>query len=214
MRYLPSFKENSVLKIISHHAIEHLPIRDTKLMLKRWYDLLVAGGTLEIGIPDLELSCQAFLEVPESQKWNWNIFTLYGWQMEENSADFSIGQVHMSGFSLGYFVRLLEDIGFKMINAFWYDGNGTLSFFVYAKKPEILENLGTILEQDCAIGTFTNKTTCIANLWESANKYIPHIKFMTRFNRGPINLGMSLLREDFISSGKRYWCFLDDDIKF
>jgi hypothetical protein len=214
MRELPSFKSNTVNEIVSHHALEHIPQRDVFPTLQKWYDLLVPGGTLEIGMPDVELCMQTFLEASEKEKWDFDIFTLYGWQMEDSDTSFSLGQTHMAGFSLGRFVRMLEDIGFRMLEAYNYDGMGTPSLFIYAIKPVAFENRGTILEQDTAIGTFTNKATCIVDLWKSVNKYIPHIKFMTRFNRGGINLGMSLLREDFVASGKRYWCFLDDDIQF
>jgi hypothetical protein len=218
-----SFAPNSAIEIVSHHALEHIPMRDVFPTLKHWYDILSPGGTLEVGMPDVELCFQGFLEAPEEKKWNRFIWTVYGAQTDseavhvwspELTSPFSQGQVHMGGFSLGYFVRMLENIGFRMLNAFNYDGYNTPSFFVYAIKPYPLQNTGTLLEQDTAIGTFTNKTTYITDLWKSANKHIPHVEFITRFQRGPINKGMSLLREDFIASGKRYWCFLDDDIQF
>jgi hypothetical protein len=107
----------------------------------------------------------------------------------------------------------LEDIGFIILNAFNYDGYGTPSLFIYAKKPAP-RPVGNILEQETVMGTFTNKTSAVVDLWQSAYKYLPEIPFITRVQRGPINAGMSMLREDFIKTGKRYWCFLDDDIQF
>lgn len=115
---------------------------------------------------------------------------------------------------MGYFVRMLETIGFRMIKAFNYDAYGSASLFVYAMKPQHLKSLGSILEQDCVMGTFTHHTTYIEDEWASANKYLPHIPFITRFHRGGINKGMSMLREDFIKTKKRFWIFLDDDIQF
>lgn len=224
MRYL-SFASNSAIEIVSHHALEHIPIRDVYPTLQHWYDILAPGGTLEIGIPDIELCCQYFLEASENIRWGKYIWTIYGWQTDTEGfatntdltpavpLKYCEGQNHMGGFSLGYFVRMMEDIGFKMLNAFNYDGYGTPSLFVYAIKPRE-QYLGSLLENDTVIGTFTNTTTYISKLWESTFKYIPHIKFITRFQRGKINAGMSLLREDFLKSGKRYWCFLDHDIQF
>jgi glycosyltransferase involved in cell wall biosynthesis len=212
MRYI-SFPPNSAIEIVSHHALEHIPQRDVLPTLRLWYDTLAPGGTLEVGIPDVELCAQAFLEASESQRWGNYIWTIYGWQAHADGTGFSPGQIHMAGFSLGYFVRILEDIGFRMLDAFNYDGNGTPSLFVYAEKPNI-KSAPKLLEQDVVIGTFTNKSTQITKLWESAHKHVPNVKFITRFHRGGINAGMSLLREDFLATGKRYWVFLDDDIQF
>jgi hypothetical protein len=220
MRYLFTQKPNSVVEMVSHHALEHIPMRDVWKTLQRWYEILMPGGTLEIGMPDIELSCQLFVEAPEDAKWGWHIWTIYGAQADTNSpmndrdnAPFEKGQLHMSGFSLGHFIRMLEDIGFRMIDAYHYDGYGTPSFFVYAEKPTSAV-MGSILEQNTVIGTFTNKADMLPTLWASAQNHIPEVQFVTRVQRGPINTGMSLLREDFIKTGKRYWCFLDDDIQF
>ena len=224
MRYLPSFEPNSAIEIVSEHSLEHIPIHQVYSTLKRWYEILVPNGTLEVGIPDVELLCQSFLEMSEENRWKWGIFTLYGAQTNPDDIggnglnlydEFQIdeGQFHKGGFSLGIFIRMLETIGFKITNGFWYNGFNTPSFFVYAYKPEPLKSLGTIIEQDCAIGTFSNKITYIKNLWKSCQKFIPHVQFITRINRGPINMGMELLRQDFIKSGKRFWIFMDDDIQ-
>jgi SAM-dependent methyltransferase len=217
------FEENSVSRIVCHHVIEHLPIHSTFKMLKHWYKILQPGGILDLGLPDIEMCAQTFLNSPEDQKWSWNIFTLLGAQTEPEDVGprglnirddfpFNAGQVHMGGFSMGVFIRMLEDIGFKISDGKFYDGMGTPSFFIYAYKPEQPKSLGTILEQDCCIGVFTNKITYIKDLWKSCQKFIPHVQFITRINRGSINLGMEILRQDFIKSGKRYWVFMDDDI--
>ena len=204
MRFL-SFKPNTAGEIVSHHALEHIPMRDVFPTLRNWYEILAPGGTLEIGMPDVELCALWFLEASEKDRWDRCIWTLYGIETDE-------GQFHMAGFSLGHMIRMLEDIGFRMINAFNYDGNGTPSLFVYVMKPK--EVTQSLLEEDVVIGTFSNKSTYIPKLWESCNKVLPQIPFITRMHRNGINIGMSLLREDFIASGKRYWCFLDDDIQF
>jgi hypothetical protein len=225
MRHLP-FLPGSVSEIISHHALEHLPMRDVWPTLNHWYDLLEPGGTVEIGLPDIELCFQSFLEASEQERWNRYIWTIYGAQTESDAFltenewsprdkfEFMSSQVHRGGFSIGYFVRMMEDIGFRILEAFNYDAYGSPSLFVYAVKPFPILNPGSVLEQDTVIGTFTNKTLYLPKLWASASKQLPHIPFVTRIQRGPINQGMSLLRDDFIQSGKRFWCFLDDDIQF
>ena len=219
------FPSGSAVEIVCQHALEHIHIRDVWKTLNHWYDILAPGGTLEVGMPDIELCAQGFLEAPESERWGRYIWAIYGAQSEafgkkssglRGDIPFAEGQIHTGGFTLGVFVRMLEDIGFKMIEAFNYDGHNTPSFFVYAKKPDpsTYSRLPDILEKDVAIGTFSNSTTYIADLWGSAQKQFPWIPFYTRFQRGKINTGMSLLRDDFVASGKRFWCFLDDDIQF
>ena len=225
MRYLPSFKENTVDKLISHHSAEHLPIRDVYPMLQRWFSLLKYGGTLEIAMPDAELCMQTFLEAPEDKKWTQHIYKIYGGETEDpnfkmngNSDpteyfEYAEGQCHRGGFSLGFFVRMLETIGFRITKADWYDAWGSCSFFVLAYKPEP-PTYKSILERDVALGVFTNKCLYLPTLWESVNKFLPQIPFFTRIQRGPINLGMSLLQSDFRKAKKRFNIYLDDDIAF
>jgi hypothetical protein len=226
MRFL-SFKPGSVIEIVCHHALEHIPMRDVYPALQHWYDILAPGGTVEIGMPDIELCAQEFVENPwDSKRWSHDIWYLFGGQTDdpsfsinwghypEEKLSFSAGQVHMNGFNLGRMVETLERIGFRMIHARNYDANGCApSLFVYAEKPAN-RPLGNILEQDTVMGTFSNKTIYIEDLWASATKYLPETQFITRFTRYGINIGMTQLREDFIKTGKRYWCFLDDDIQF
>jgi hypothetical protein len=225
IRYLPSFKPNTVKEIVAHHVLEHLPLRDSYPTLKRFYEVLEPNGTIELGLPDFELSAQFFLESSENDKWKQNIYKIFGGQTEDPGFkmdgesepteyfEFQEGQVHRAGFSLGYFVRMVENIGFRMIRCFWYDAYGSPSFFVYAYKPEP-PVYKSILEKDVALGVFTNKCLYLSNLWESVNKFLPQIPFFTRIQRGPINIGMKLLQEDFRKSKKRFHIYLDDDIAF
>lgn len=219
------FEPNSVFEIVSHHALEHLPLRQVWETLRHWYRVLEPGGTIEIGIPDVELCFQSYLEATERDRLSRDIWTVYGSQADLDSTPpggsmsprdgllFCDSQTHKSGFSLGTFVRMIEDIGFRMIDALNYDGCGTPSLFVLAYKPaeHVISNP---LEQNLVIGTFTNRTIYLPMLWSSVSAHLPHIPFVTRIQRGPINAGMLQLREDFLASGKRFWCFLDDDIQF
>jgi hypothetical protein len=109
---------------------------------------------------------------------------------------------------------MLEDIGFRMIDVYHYWWYGCPMIFIYAVKPEPNPPIKSILEKDVALGVFTNKTAFLPALWASVYKQFPQIPFITRIQRGMINEGMRLLREDFLKSKIRYWVFLDDDIVF
>jgi hypothetical protein len=61
---------------------------------------------------------------------------------------------------------------------------------------------------------FTNRTDFLPTLWASANKFLPHIQFMTRIYKDTIVFNMNRMRTDFMSSGKRYQVYLDHDIQF
>jgi hypothetical protein len=217
-----SFKSNSVTEIVCQHALEHLPIRDIFPTLQHWYDILAEGGTIEVGMPDLELCLLDFLNAPEEKRWNEKIWYLLGCQtdskeytLEHNSSlrdyfPFSKGQVHMGGLALGYFVRMVEDAGFRILDAYDYDAYGAPSQLVYAIKET--KPIGNELEQNCVAGVYTHRTIYLPKLWESAHKYIPEIQFITHINHNTINYNMSLLLDDFRKSGKRYWLILDDDV--
>ena len=199
------FEPGTAIEIVCHHVLEHLPVRDITPTLRHWYDLLAPGGTIEIGVPDLGLCMEAFLAAPNQELKDLYRSTIYGDQTEE-------GRFHQAGFTLGEWIRVVEDVGFHMIEAYNYDGNGTPSAFMYATKPA--SSSASLLERDVVIGTFTHRTDYLPALWRSANEHLAQIPFVTRHHSGPINAGMELLRQDFIKTGKRYWVFLDDDIQF
>lgn len=214
IRTLDGIENDSTSGIISHHALEHLGVREMVQALNRWYEVLEPGGTLELGLPDVELCMKMFLESPEDKKYNWDIYTMYGYQKETSENDKSEGQYHKSGVSLGKLVRILEDIGFLMDDAYNYDGYGTPSSFVLAHKPVKPMNEPCVLEKDIVMGTFTNTTEFLPSLWKSAHHYLPNIPFITHIEDKPIVTNMNLLRDIFVKTGKRYWLFLDHDIQF
>lgn len=224
-RLLEWVENNSVKSIVSHHALEHIPVRDLIPTLTRWYQVLSPNGTLELGMPDLELCMNYFLNSTEDEKYTWSIWTIYGFQTaEENTnkvynsiekpVEYEQSQSHLSGLSLGKAIQILERIGFKMIDAYQYDGYDTPSFFIYAKKPDLESYKQTALEKDVVVGTFTNTTKYLSELWNSVNEQIPHIPFITRLGDKQIVENMNILWDMFKNSGKRYWVFLDHDIQF
>jgi len=54
IKYLRSFKKNSVDVIYSASVLEHFLRWEYKNVLRRWYELLKPGGALRIGVPDFE----------------------------------------------------------------------------------------------------------------------------------------------------------------
>jgi hypothetical protein len=71
-----------------------------------------------------------------------------------------------------------------------------------------------VLEKDLVMGTFTHRNTKFPLLLESVKKYYPDLLFILQYDDKLISPNMEALRQKFISTGKRYWLFLDDDIQF
>ena len=74
--------------------------------------------------------------------------------------------------------------------------------------------LPSIFEQDIVMGVFTHRTMYLKGLLESIKKYLPNVQFIVHIADGGINENMEALRQKFIATNKRFWVFLDDDIKF
>ena len=95
-----------------------------------------------------------------------------------------------------------------------YNESNTQHFFNYDIKPEKYTKNISALEKDVVIGTFTHVSTYFPKLLESANKYLPHIPFITVLKEDNIRNNMNLLREAFLKTNKRYWVYLDHDVQF
>jgi hypothetical protein len=212
------YEPESVDDIICHHVLEHLPMMDIAPLLAKWAAALKPGGMVEIGVPDMDLMADNWMKTDEDEKWRWDIWPFYGGQSDEACTypwvqrPYNPYMTHQSGFTLGYLVRLLEGLGLRMVDAFWYDGHDTLSAFLLAQKPIACEP--TVFESQAVMGTFTHRCEYVPALWQSASRHVPGVPFMTRIQHRSIREGMELLRRDFVASGKRYWIFLDDDIQF
>jgi SAM-dependent methyltransferase len=223
MCVLPMFEDNSVDDISCHHALEHVPLRNVEPALREWYRVLKPGGRLDLGLPDIELLAQDFLNAPEPEKWDKFIWQIYGLQSsiyDLNDHTFEPGQTHKAGLSAARLKYLLELIGFKILEIFNYDANGCASsVWVLAEKPAYADEgersrTPSVLEQDVALGTFTNRTTYLPALLSSCQKHLPHLPLQLVMADAQINVNMEALRQRFMASGKRYWVFLDDDIQF
>jgi SAM-dependent methyltransferase len=215
---LPQMDE-SVDEVCCHHALEHIPQRKLESTLDEWVRVLKPGGILDIGMPDIELCFEYFNDAQSKEKWEWWIHTIYGYQVDSKAiepkvAELDEGQFHRAGVTKAYLRQLLVERGLEIVECFNYDAYDTPSVWILARKPINSTKTLTALEQDVALGVFTNKTDYLPALMNSAKKYLPGIPFLVKLQDAPINANMEALRREFIQSGKRYWVFLDDDIQF
>jgi len=219
----PLYKESSVDLIYTTHAFEHLPIRDGTKALENWYKILKPDGVLFLSLPDLELSIIKVLDPTLTESdYLWYLYTIFGYQTDTNNLDYTNmdhpideGQFHLSGYTKQRLSTLLKNIGFEITTIFNYDGWRTPSMWIEAvakKKTGVIQM--SALEQDVVMGTFTNETTYLDVLLDSIKTFLPHIPFILKVSDGPINKNMELLRQEFLSTNKRFWVFLDHDIKF
>lgn len=142
--YKLPFSDGTVDTIYSSHALEHLPIRHANKALQNWSKVLRSGGSLYLAVPDLEeiMSIMLSDEADDNHKWNWYIYTLFGYQIKPgeftNDTDTKTmidqGQFHTSGFTKKRISFLLEREGFKVTEIYNYDGWSTPSIWVEAKK--------------------------------------------------------------------------------
>jgi predicted SAM-dependent methyltransferase len=97
------FGDNSVDKIYSSHALEHVTKAAVVPTLKEWYRVLKVGGTLMLGVPDLEYCCRLWL----AHKTNdWYMDIIFGNQDH-------VGEIHMTGFTKEIMLGYLEAAGFS-----------------------------------------------------------------------------------------------------
>jgi len=144
VRFLRSFKENSVDVIYASHVLEHFSRWDYHQVLKRWYDLLKPGGTLRIAVPDFKKLAQYYLE---TKKLSDIRGLLYGGQDYPENNHFwcwDYNELHQD----------LSEIGFKNIGE--YDWTATdhsnVDDFSQAYLPHMDKENGTLvsLNIECA----------------------------------------------------------------
>jgi len=141
IRVMP-FKDTCMDAITCHHVLEHLPQRHIAKTIHEFSRILKDGGWLDIGVPDIELVCKAFLEASEKRKWNWYIYTIYGSQVKDGihpsgaTEDMpnAEGMFHRSGVSQKMLCDCLMANSFEVIESYHYDGFGTPSVFILARK--------------------------------------------------------------------------------
>jgi len=147
------FEKNTIDTIYSSHSLEHLPIRQAKITLKNWHNILKTNGMLYLAIPDLEEIMSILVDptIDDNLKEFWYMYTLFGYQADcsdlNNAFRLDIpvdqGQFHTCGFTKNTIKRNLVSYGFNIETIFNYDGYATPSIWVEARKVGKFEKDGT-----------------------------------------------------------------------
>ena len=140
--YRLPYEDGSVDAIYSSHALEHLPFRRARAALVEWARVLKKDGRLFLAIPDLEMIMKVMLsdQMPEHLKWDWFVYTMYGWQVDTNyrgidpNVPLDMGQFHYCGFTAKSITNFLQEAGLQVRLLFQYDGWDTPSLWVEAVK--------------------------------------------------------------------------------
>jgi len=131
--------DNTIKRIYSEHAIEHVGFEEVKNTLKESFRVLQPGGELQLLLPDFEECCKLYLK-PTSEKINyypakqWYKYTIFGIQKSQVGEP-DEAQYHLSGFSKNEITELLENIGFIIDYCENYNNYGTPSMGLRAVKP-------------------------------------------------------------------------------
>jgi predicted SAM-dependent methyltransferase len=127
--------------IFCAHVLEHLPIRHAKMAIKEWGRVMKTGGKLYLGIPDLEIVMTMLLNPGlDDNTRTWLMYVLFGFQTDPanrgDNLDYPVdpGQFHTSGYTKDIIVKELTAVGFNCEKVLNYDGWGTPSIWVVAKK--------------------------------------------------------------------------------
>jgi len=142
--YKTPFAPNSIEAIYSSHSLEHLSFRKAQLALIHWAQILKPGGKLYLAVPDLKEICRIMIsdEVDEEQKWNWYVWTLFGYQTDCQTPDSNRslnlpddpGQYHTCGFTPKSLKSFLNKAELAVDKMYEYDGWRTPSIWTVATK--------------------------------------------------------------------------------
>jgi predicted SAM-dependent methyltransferase len=108
IKYLRSFKANSVDVIYSASVLEHFIRWEYKNVLRRWYEILKPGGVMRIGVPDFEAVVEYYLTHKELDP---IMGLLYGGQDYEQN-------FHYACWDFNRMKMDLEEIGFKNVRRY------------------------------------------------------------------------------------------------
>jgi predicted SAM-dependent methyltransferase len=125
IRNLSAYGDNTVSEIVCQHALEHTERTTFVDTFKEWYRVLCVGGILELGLPDLSLCAMMFSITGELEFENY----IYGGRNAEGYL-----QHHKGGVNMNHLKDMLCSVGFSVEECFNYDGFGTPSIAVFAKK--------------------------------------------------------------------------------
>ena len=137
IRFLRSFKDNSVDVIYACSVLEHFSRWDYMSVLKRWYDLLKIGGIIRIGVPDFESIVSYYNK-------NKDLLVLIG--LLYGGQDYNENFHHMC-WDFKNLKLDLEKIGFKNVNRYnWKDTEHFLvDDFSQAYLPHMDKEYGLLM---------------------------------------------------------------------
>jgi predicted SAM-dependent methyltransferase len=133
------YNDSTISEIHSEHALEHVGYELGKKAIKEWFRVLKPGGILDLKIPDIEACASAYLRTTNNEMVNgfpaklWYLYTIYGIQKSQ-AGEADEFQCHRWGYSKESISALLTEVGFRNISVIHYDGWGTLSLHVTARK--------------------------------------------------------------------------------
>ncbi len=130
MQEIP-YQNSSVQALYSSHSLEHLSKKDAELAVKEMARVLKPYGQLQLRIPDLELTANAYLKNNGTVK-EWYNDCIYGYQ--HKNLECPEAHFHLSGWSKETITKLLEKYGFRIDLIRNYDGWGTLSIEIFATQ--------------------------------------------------------------------------------
>jgi predicted SAM-dependent methyltransferase len=96
------YPDNSIKRVYSSHALEHLAKAQIIPTLKEWYRVLIPGGEVGIVVPDLEWCVKGWLEHKTNDWW---LDIIFGNQDHE-------GEFHKTGFTVDMLGWYLKQAGF------------------------------------------------------------------------------------------------------
>jgi len=107
---LSQFADATVTEVYASHVYEHLNFHDELWKaLREAFRVLVPGGLLRVGVPDLDVLCKLFLTPKLDVNARFQIVRmLYGGQSD--AFDY-----HKAGFNLQILTWYLEQVGFKSV---------------------------------------------------------------------------------------------------
>ena len=139
------YKDNTISKIYSEHALEHVSFNRAEKAIREWFRVLKPGGEVELYMPDFEECCRSYLNAPLESNYfmktrAWFKLTIYGVQ-ESQGGEPDDAQIHKCGFSKEEIRIVMERNGFIVNSVENYGGlgqkpsYGTPSMAIIARKP-------------------------------------------------------------------------------
>lgn len=116
------FADNSVDRIYSSHALEHISKHDIARTLREWKRVLKPGGELELLVPDLEWCVRHWLS---RQTTGWEMDIIFGHQAHE-------GEYHKTGFTKKIVTKYLIDARFNVYSCEYIPTHGQQTIRVLA----------------------------------------------------------------------------------